>query len=296
MISLLEGIYPPHITPFSKNEEIDEKSLRTLVRFWLSSGCAGLVSCASNGEAPYLSREERKAVLKCVIDEVNGKVPVIAGVGAPSTRETIALAGDAKDAGADALLIVSPYFFKPNNREMFEHYSRVIGSTDMSVIIYNVPKFTGYNLDASLMIKIAEEFKQVIAIKDSGGSIGQIAQLIDHLGQRASVLAGTADVLLPSLHMGAKGGILALANVVPKLCVDIFSSFKQGDREKARQLQTKLLSLNEILIKRFNQISAIKEAMNQMGKPAGYPRGPSLPLEEDARNEIRKELSTLNSG
>jgi 4-hydroxy-tetrahydrodipicolinate synthase len=203
------------------------------------------------------------------------------------------LASDAKDAGANALLIVSPYFFKPDNKELFEHYSRVIGSTEMSVIIYNVPKFTGYNLDASLMIKIAEEFKQVIAIKDSGGSIGQIAQLIDHVGERVSVLAGTADVLLPTLQMGGKGGVLAVANVVPKLCVDLFNYFKQGDSEKARQLQAKLLSLNEVLIKRFNQISAIKEAMNQMGKPAGYPRGPSLPLGEDARNQIRKEFSTL---
>jgi 4-hydroxy-tetrahydrodipicolinate synthase len=290
---VLNGIFPAHITPFLKNEEIDRESLRVLVDFWLGSGCAGLVTCASNGEAPYLTREERRAVLGLVIDEVNAKAPVIAGVGAPSTRETTALARDAEDAGADALLIVSPYFYKPTNKELFEHYSRAISSIDTPVILYNVPKFTGYNLDSSLMIKIAEEFDQVVGIKDSGGSIGQIADLIDHLSNRVSVLAGTTDVLLPCLYMGGKGAILAVANVVPQLCVDLYVNFKKGETERARQLQMKLLRLNDVLVKKFNQISAIKEAMNQLGKPAGYPRGPSLPIEGNASDEIRRELSAL---
>jgi len=288
-----EGIFPPHITPFLKNEEIDEKSLRSLVHFWLDSGCAGLVSCASNGEGPYMTREEKRRILQIVIEEVDGKASVIAGTGAPSTRETIFLTEDAKDVGADAVLIVSPYYFKPDSRELFEHYSSVINSTDIPVIVYNVPKFTGYNLDPAVVVRLAEEYDQVVGVKDSGGSIGQISELIDRVGKRISVLAGTADVVLPCLIMGGRGGVLAVANVAPKLCVDLYNHFKQHEIERARQVQMKVLRLNDILVKKFNQISAIKEAMNQLRKPAGYPRRPSLPLDEKARNEVREVIARV---
>jgi 4-hydroxy-tetrahydrodipicolinate synthase len=289
----LRGIFPPHVTPFSKNEEIDFAAIKHLIHFWLDSGCSGLVTCASNGEAPYLSREERRTILGLVTEEVNGSNPVIAGVGAPSTRETITLARDAEDMNADALLIVSPYFYKPSNTELLVHYTRVISSTDLPVVIYNVPKFTGYNLGVNLLEKIVTEFEQVVGIKDSGAAIEQIAELAEHVGKKISVLAGTTDVFLPSLHMGAKGAILGIANVVPQLCVDLYDYFVQSKFEKARQISTKLLRLNDILVKKFNQISAIKEAMNQLGKPAGFARGPSLPLDESARNEIRMELRAL---
>jgi len=289
----LEGIFPPHITPFLKNEEVDENSLRSLVHFWLDSGCVGLVSCASNGEGPYMTREERRRVLQIVIEEVEGKAPVVAGTGAPSTRETIFLTRDAKDVGADAALVVSPYYFKPDGRELFEHYSSVISSTDIPVIVYNVPKFTGYNLDPAVVVRLAEEFGQVVGVKDSGGSIGQISELIDRVGDRISVLAGTADVLLPCLLMGGKGGVIAVANVAPRLCADLYGHFKENEIERARQLQMKVLDLNDILVKRFNQISAIKEAMNHLGKPAGYPRRPSLPLDEKARDAVREVLARL---
>jgi len=289
----LEGILAPHATPFLKNEEIDEKSLRSLVHFWLDSGCVGLVSCASNGEGPYMTREERRRVLQLVIEEVNGKASVIAGTGAPSTRETIFLTRDAKFVGADAALIVSPYYFKPDSRELFEHYANVIGSTDIPVIVYNVPKFTGYNVDPDVIVRLAEEYSQVVGVKDSGGSIGQISDLIRRVGNRMSVLAGTADVVLPCLLMGGKGGVLAVANVAPRLCVDLYNHFKRHQIERAKQVQMKLLRLNDVLVKRLNQISAIKEAMNQLGKVAGYPRRPSLPLDEKARNEVREVLATL---
>ena len=289
----LEGIFPPHITPFLKNEEIDENSLRSLFHFWLDSGCAGLVSCASNGEGPYMTREERRRVLQIVVEEVDGKASVIAGTGAPSTRETISLTRNAKDVGADAVLIVSPYYFKPDSRELFEHYSSVINSIDIPVILYNVPKFTGYNIDPDVIVRLAEEYDQVVGVKDSGGSIGQISELIDRVGGRISVLAGTADVVLPCLLMGGRGGVLAVANVAPRLCVDLYDHFKQHEIERARQVQMKVLLLNDILVKKFNQISAIKEAMNQLGKPAGYPRRPSLPLDEKARNEVRDVLARV---
>jgi 4-hydroxy-tetrahydrodipicolinate synthase len=232
-------------------------------------------------------------ILRLVIDQVNGKNPVIAGVGAPSTRETITLARDAEDMNVDGLLIVSPYFYKPNSTELFSHYARVISATDLPVLLYNVPRFTGYNLDVDLIERIVMEFEQVVGIKDSGGAIGQISELAERVGKNVSLFAGTADVFLPSLCLGAKGAILAISNVVPQLCVDLYNYFRHDEFEKARQISVKLLRLNDILVKKYNQISAIKEAMNQLGRPAGFPRGPSLPLDNNARNEIKAELTSL---
>ncbi len=289
----LEGILPPHVTPFYQNEDMDENSLRPLIHFWLDSGCSGLVSCASNGEGPLMTREERRRVLEIAIEEVDGKAPVVAGTGATSTRETIALTRDAQQLGANAALIVTPYYFKPGNRELFEHYSSVISSTDIPIVLYNVPKFTGYNLDADVVVKLAEEHAQVVGVKDSGGSISQISELIDRVGNRISILSGTVDTALPCLLMGGSGGVIGVANVAPKLCAELYTFFKVNELEKARQAQMKLLHLNDLLVKKFDQISAIKEAMNQIGKTAGYPRRPSLPLNEDARALIRKELQTL---
>ena len=291
----LEGIFPPHITPFLKNEEIDYVALRELTHFWLDSGCTGLVSCASNGEAASLDRAERRQVLQTVLDETKSQTPIIAGVGVPSTRETITLGRDAKDAGAHAILVTTPYFYRHNARELIEHYSRIATSVDLPIIFYNVPKFTGYNVEAEVMAKLMLEYDQVVAVKDSGGSIGQISDLIRRISGKGTVLAGTADVLLPALLLGAKGGILAVANVAPQLCVNIYSAFIKNDLKTARTLQLRLVELNELLVKKFNQISAIKEAMNTLGKKAGIPRRPSLPVDDNARKEIHEKLLVLQT-
>jgi len=289
----LEGIMPPHVTPFSKDGEVDEPALRRLVHFWLDGGVSGLIPCGSNGEAPYMTREERRRVIEIVVDEVGGRVPVIAGTGAPSTRETITLTQDAKDVGGDAVLVVTPYFFRPSNEELVEHYRSVLNSVDMPVVLYNVPKFTGYNLEPSVVVQLVNEHSQIVGIKDSSGSLGQISEIIRQVGDRISVLAGTGDIVLATLMMGGRGGILGVANIVPHLCSDIFDHFKKGELGKAREVQMKVLYLNDILIKRYNQLSSIKEALNQLGLSAGYPRLPSLPLNEEARQTIQKALSVL---
>ncbi|MGQ9781108.1 MAG: 4-hydroxy-tetrahydrodipicolinate synthase [Nitrososphaeria archaeon] len=286
----LRGIMPPHVTPFDQDEEVDEEALRRLVHYWINSGSSGLVTCGSNGEAPYLNRAERRRVLEVVIDEVNDRVPVIAGTGAPSTRETVDLTRDAKEVGADAALIVAPYFFTPNDDELLNHYRIILDSVDLPVILYNVPKFTGYNMSIGVIRRLVDEYSQVIGIKDSSGLIGRISELVAYVGDRTSVLAGTADVILPSLEVGASGAIVAIANVVPKLCCDIYDAFQRRDYDEARRLQLKAVLLNELLVKKNNQVSAIKEALNILGQPAGCPRKPSLPLGSSAREEIRSQL------
>jgi len=288
---VLEGIMPPHITPMKHDGKIDENSLRKCVRFWIESGVHGLVPCGSNGEAPYLSRDERKKVVELVVEEANGKVSVVAGTGSMSTQETIALTKDAEDVGATAALIVTPFYFRLTNKEMYEHFKRISESVNIPIVLYNVPKFTGVNLEPSVVAQLAE-LDQVVGIKDSSGSIWQIAEIIRLAGNELSILAGTGDVIFPTLMLGGKGAIVAIANVAPKICVSLYEAVKNGQYLKAKELQLKLLPLNDVLTKKYG-VTAVKEALNIIGKPAGYPRKPLLSLDDQSREEIRAVLKNL---
>jgi len=289
----LEGIFVPHVTPFTRNGEVDEEALRACVRFWIEGGLSGLVPCGSNGEAPYLSREERRKVIQTVLDEVNGKVPVIAGTGSMSTRETIALTKDAEDLGVDAALVVTPFYFKVSNREIYEHYRAVLEAVDLPIILYSVPKFTGISLEPNVISQLASEYENVVGVKDSSGSIGLIAEIIRLVGEKISVLAGAADITFPTLMLGGRGAVIAVANVFPELCSSLYNTFKRGSYGEASEIQRRVSYVNEVLVKRYNQISAIKEALRLRGLPGGYPRKPVLPLEEKERREIEEFMKLM---
>ena len=291
---VLNGIFVPHITPFTSEGELDLKALRGCVRFWLESGVSGLVPCGSNGEAPYLSRQERIKVIETVVDEVNGKIPVIAGTGSMSTRETITFTKDAKDLGVNAALIVTPFYFKPTNREMHEHYRAIAEAVDLPIVVYNVPKFTGFSLETTFIHQLVSENEKIIGLKDSSGNIGTITEIIKLVGDKISVLAGTADVALPTFLLGGKGAVIAVANVFPKLCSQLYETFKNGKHEEAKKLQESVTFANEVLVKRFNQLSTIKEALRLLGLPSGYPRKPALPLDSEERKVVQNLLKIIN--
>ena len=290
---MLEGIFVPHITPFTREGDLDEEALRACIGFWLEGGVSGLVPCGSNGEAPYLSREERKRIIGIVVDEVNGKVPVVAGTGSISTRETILFTEDAKDLGVDAALVVTPFYYKLSSREMCEHFNALLKTVDLPIVLYSVPKFTGCSLEPALIQQLASKHENVVGVKDSSGSIGTITETIRLVGDRISVLAGTADVALSTLMLGGKGAVIAVANAFPEICSELYNAFKRGDYKKAGELQRHVAYLNEVLVKRYNQLSSIKEAMNLMGLQAGYPRSPALPLAGDERGFIASALKAM---
>lgn len=292
----LEGVFVPHITPFQRNGEINEDALRQCVRFWIEGGLSGLVPCGSNGEAPYLLKEERKRVIEIVVDEANGKVPVVAGTGAISTRETIQLTKDAKSIGVNAALVVTPFYYKHSSKEIYDHYSTVIEAVDLPILIYNVPKFTGFSLEPSVVYELVSEYDGVVGIKDSSGNLGQIAELTRLVGDKVSVLAGTADVIFPTLMLGGKGAVIAVANVTPGLCSALYEAFEEGKFEDSSKLQRRISYINEVLIKRHNQLSAIKEALNMKGLPGGYPRKPTALLEKNEKDEIKEILEVVEAG
>jgi len=288
-----KGIFVPHITPFSKDESLDEISLRKCLRFWMNCEVAGLVPCGSNGEAPYLSREERRKVIETVVDEVDGEVPVIAGTGSMSTRETILFTKDAKDVGVDAALVVTPFYFRLSSKEIHEHYAALLEAVDLPIVLYSVPKFTGFSLEPNVVSKLVAEYDNVIGVKDSSGNIGEITEIIRLVGDKISVLAGTGDVVLSTLALGGSGAVVAVANVVPKLCCNLYEAFRKGNYERSSSLQHHIAYLNEVLVKRTNQLSAIKEALNLLGLPAGYPRKPALPLAGEEKKEIQDVLKAM---
>jgi 4-hydroxy-tetrahydrodipicolinate synthase len=282
----LEGIFVPCVTPFTKTGGLDLRGLRECTKFWLKAGVSGLAPCGSNGEAPYLSRQERSKVIETVLDEVNGKAPVIAGTGTMSTSETITLTKDAADLGVDAALIVTPFYFKLSNKEIQEHYGTISDAVDIPIIIYTVPKFTGVTLEPSQISKLTSENKKIVGIKDSGANLGTIIETIRQAGNKIAVLAGTADVALATLQAGGKGAILAVANVFPHLCSRMYDAFKKEQHEQACKLQNQVSHANEVLVKKLNQISAIKEAMHSQGLPSGYPRRPVLPLDAQEKETL----------
>jgi 4-hydroxy-tetrahydrodipicolinate synthase len=290
---VLNGIFVPHVTPFTRKGQLDIKALRTCVRFWLQGGVSGLVPCGSNGEAPYLSRQERTKVIETVLDEANGKVPVIAGTGSMSTEETITFTKDAADLGVDAALVVTPFYFRLSNREIHEHYSTVCQAVDIPIVVYNVPKFTGFSLEPAAVQKLASENQSIIGVKESSGSLGTISEIIRLLGNRLSVLAGTADVALPTLLAGGRGAVIAVANVFPALCNRLYRAYEKGQYEEAIKLQNRISFANEVLVKRFNQLSAIKEGMRLEGLPGGYPRKPALPLDGEERKTLENLMKRI---
>ena len=290
----MDGIFVPGTTPFTRIGRLDVKALRACVRFWLEGEVSGLVPCGSNGEAPYLSRLERTKVIETVMDEVNGKVPVLAGTGSMSTQETITLTRDAADLGVDAALVVTPFYFKLSNKEIYEHYRAVSESVDIPIVIYNVPKFTGVSLEPTFVCKLAAGNEKIIGVKDSSGNIGTITETVRLTGDKFSVLAGTADVTLPALLSGGRGAVIAVGNVFPTLCSRLYTAFKNKLYEEASRLQNRISFANEVLVKRFNQISAIKEAMRIEGVAGGYPRRPALPLDSEERKTIESLLIEIN--
>jgi len=286
----LKGIYVPNVTPFDRHGRIDEPALADLIEFWLGEGVSGLVVNASTGEGPLLSREEKRRLIGLVMEKVDGRATVIAGTGAIGTRETIELTQDARDLGAEAALVTTPFFFTPSNEELFQHYASLIASVGLPVILYNVPKFTGYSIAPRVVEHIARECSGLVGIKDSSSNPGTMAEIIRLMGDRISVLSGAADMTMPTLAMGGKGAILAVANVVPGTCVDLYKAALRGDLREAGVLQLRVSYVNKVLVREHSQIAAVKAALGFMGHPAGVPRRPLLPLPKKEELEVYEAL------
>ena len=286
----LRGVLPPVATPF-KDDEVDLTALKGNLEKYNKTGLSGYLILGSNGEGVYLNEEEKRAVLETAREAIPGEKIFMAGMGQESTRETIRWTNLAAEIGADCALIVTPNFYKGmmTFEALKRHYLAVADAAKIPVLIYNVPQFTGVNLIPGLIENLSFH-PNIAGIKDSSGNIGQLAEIIRTTPEDFAVFVGSAPVFYPALCVGAVGGILAVANVIPEVCVTLKERFDAGDYEEAKQLQFALTPLARWVTSEHG-IGGLKMAMNEMGYDGGLPRSPLFLPDEAHRETLMKLLS-----
>jgi len=290
----LEGIYPALVTPFKNVTDIDEKALRRLVNFVIDEGVTGVVPVGTTGEFIYMSKEERKKTVEIVINEVKGRVPVIAGTGASSTLEAIELTKHAEKTGADAALVVSPYYLRPADKGDFQHYYDLTQATNIPIVLYNIPQCTGAFLSREVVEDLAQ-IRNVVGLKDSSGNLPYTLELLQTVGNKINIVCGHDEVVLPALAAGAKGAILASANVIPDTWIKLYEAVKEGKINKARELQMNAQKLARIFVRHGGAV-AVKAALKMRGLDMGKARRPLVSggvLSMEVREELRMELEKL---
>ncbi len=282
----LNGIYPPLPASFNKRGELDGGKITENIEALCRHDLAGILVLGSNGELVMLDDDEKKKVYNLARKAIPGDKLMLAGTGAQSTRQTIKLSVMASEAGADAVLVLSPSYYKGqmNRKALVQFYHEVADSSPVPVIIYNMPANSGLDMDADTILESAAH-DNIIGIKDSGGNLVKMASLIKNAKEGFQVLAGSAGFLLPALSIGAVGGILALANIAPELCLDIYNSFLNGDAVKAKKYQLKAVDINTA-VTRKGGVPALKAAMDHLGMYGGPVRRPLLPLDDESRKQL----------
>lgn len=291
MAKTLGGIIVPVVTPFHRDETLNERGLRRLVQYLISQGVHGIFPCGSQGEFHTLTLDERKRVLEVVVEEVHGQVLVLAHTGAITTRESIELIKHAGAVGADAVSLITPYYIRPTSEEIYSHYMRVAEVAMVPVMAYNNPERTGYSMAPAILGKLAEA-GALVGMKDSSGDLGLTLAYIEACPASFVTFVGRDTLIYPALCCGCVGAVAATANVAPDLAVGIYKAMQAGNHILARELQRKLSPLRQAFT--FGTFPAvIKEALELIGLPAGPARSPVAPLDEAARCELKRILSQM---
>ena len=275
------------VTPF-RNGRVDERALGDLIEFQIASGTDGIVPCGTTGESATLSHTEHDRVVAFTVEAVRRRVPVIAGTGSNSTEEAIALTRHAKQAGADGALLITPYYNKPMQEGLFRHYKAVAEAVDLPIVLYNIPGRTGVNMSPATVARLTS-VRNVVAIKEGGGSLQQVSEIIKACGDRMTVLSGDDALTLPMLAVGAKGVITVTANIAPAEMAAMLDVFAAGKLDEARRLHYKLFPLFAALFFETNPIP-VKEALALMGKIDGELRLPLSPMAPDTREKLARAL------
>ncbi|MEW6545691.1 MAG: dihydrodipicolinate synthase family protein [Bacillota bacterium] len=287
---MFRGVFAPIPTPFGEDGEIAYGALRKNLDRWAATRLAGLVVLGSNGEFALLDPDEKEALVGFVREHFPADRPVIAGTGCESTRATIRFTRRAAQLGADAALVLNPYYYKGSMTDaaLKRFYLDVAEASPIPVMVYNMPGNTGLNLSSSLVVELAQH-PNIVGVKDSSGNIVQISEIVAGAPEGFAVFAGSGSFLLPTILMGGVGGTLAVANVLPDECAGIVSMAQEGRLEEARLLQLKILAANAAVTSRWG-VAGLKAALDMIGYYGGPPRPPILPLDEAVRAQLRTIL------
>ena len=287
---MFKGSIVAIVTPFRKGK-VDEKALGNLIEWHIRQGTNAIVPCGTTGESATLDYEEHHRVIKFTVEAVNKRVPVIAGTGANSTDETIMITKEAKKSGADAALVVVPYYNKPTQEGLFRHYKAVAEASKIPLILYNVPGRTALNMLPSTVARLAE-IRNIVAIKEATGDMKQASEIIRLCGNRITVLSGDDFTTLPMMALGGKGTISVSANVAPKLVSQMCALWEKGKFDEARKLHFKLEPLNAAMFIETNPIP-VKTALALMGKIQEEFRLPLCEMAPANRDKLKAVLKDM---
>ena len=284
----IRGVIPPVITPFTESGEVDYAALVSNLARWNRTALAGYLILGSNSEFVYLNEDEKVRILEVTREHIPRDKVLIAGTGCEATQATIALTRRAADIGADAVMVVTPSYYKPHMRAhvLIEHYRRVADASPVPVFLYNVPIFTGIVLDPDVVGRLAGH-GNIVGMKDSAGNLTVFAEYRRQTPPEFLLFVGSGPVFLPALSLGARGGILAFANCAPEACLHLNTLFHEGKLDEAREQQLKLLPAMRVVTTRFG-IGGLKAAMDMVGYTGGWPRPPLLPPSDEERLEIQR--------
>ncbi len=289
---IAKGIIPALVTPMNEDGTLKESALRKLLDHVIMDGVHGVFIISSTGESYGLSKEEKRKAIEVTVDHVARRVPVYAGTGAVTTRETIELTQMAEECGVDAVSIVTPYFITPTQKELAEHYKAIARNTGLPVILYNNVGRTGLNIDVTTVERLAE-VKNIVGIKDSSGNMTQAAEYVRLTKDKEfNVLMGRDTLIFGGLCYGAAGAIASCANIAPKLCVSIYDKFISGDIKGAREAQFDLAPLR-VAFELGTFPVVIKEALKIIGIDTGVCLSPITPLDEAIKQKLKEILEEM---
>ena len=284
---MFKGSIVAIITPF-KDNKVDEECYRELVEFQIEAGTSAIVPCGTTGESATLTMQEHCRVIDIAVEAVNKRVPVIAGTGGNSTREAIELTEHAKKAGADATLQVTPYYNKPTQEGLYQHFKAIAEAAPLPQVLYNVPGRTSVNMLPETVARLAE-LPEVVAIKEASGDLVQMAEIVRLVGDKVTLLSGDDNVILAVLGIGGKGVISVVANIVPRDTADVIEAWEDGNFDRAKELFYRLFPLCQAMFYETNPIP-VKTSLALMGKITEEMRLPLAPMSPANRERLQKAL------
>lgn len=288
-MAIFEGAGVALITPFYPNGEVNFDKLRELLEEQIAGGTDAIISCGTTGESSTMSHEEHVEVVRFTCEVVNGRIPVIAGAGSNSTREAVHLSQEAERAGADGLLLVTPYYNKATQNGLIAHYTAIAESVKIPILLYHIPGRTGVTMTPSTIVKLCRDVPNIVGVKEASGNFSAIAEIMNMADGCVDLYSGNDDQIVPLLSLGGKGVISVLSNIAPQKTHEICRTYLDGDVKKSCELQLQAIPLINALFCEVNPIP-VKAALNLMGKEAGPMRLPLTEMELKNQERLAKAM------
>ena len=288
---IFKGVGTAIATPFDEYNNINYEELKKLLEYQIENGVDAIIVCGTTGEASTMTKEEKQSIIKYCVDETNGRIPVIAGVGSNNTKEVIYNVKYAEKIGVDGLLVVTPYYNKTTQEGLIQHYELIASETSLPIVLYNIPSRTGIDIKPETYLKLSK-IKNIVATKEASGDLSKIAKIRSLCGNDLNIYSGNDDQILPILSLGGIGVISVLSNIMPKYTKDIVNLHFGKEIQRAVKMQSDIMPLINSLFKEVNPIP-VKAALKLLGFNFGKPRLPLVECSEELKNEIEKELKKM---